>query len=145
MTMAALEHSFTLDVPSSTQNLAIIRDFVSRIAAQAGLTEADVASLELAVDEACANVIEHAYGHDSTKQVVVRAIFDDDALHIHVIDSGAGFEPSGVKQEELTELVKKRRTGGLGLRLIRTLMDEVHYEIEPGVKNELRMVKKLRR
>lgn len=143
--MPPFEHSFTLDVPSSTQNLAIIRDFVSRIASQAGLADADVASLELAVDEACANVIEHAYGNDATKQVVVRALFDDDTLQIHVVDSGLGFDPSGIKEEELRELVEKRRTGGLGLRLIRSLMDEVHYEIEPGVKNELRMVKKLRR
>lgn len=143
--MAPFEHSFTLDVPSSTQNLAIIRDFVSRIASQAGLADADVASLELAVDEACANVIEHAYGNDATKQVVVRALVDDDTLQIHVVDNGLGFDPSTIKEEELRELAENRRTGGLGLRLIRSLMDEVHYEIEPGVKNELRMVKKLRR
>jgi serine/threonine-protein kinase RsbW len=143
--MPAIEHTFTLDVPSSTQNLALIRDFVTRIAGQAGLDEADIAKLELAVDEACANVIEHAYGHDATKQVTVRAVFDEDVLRIHVVDTGAGFVPGDVPQEELREMIEKRRTGGLGMRLIRSLMDEVHYEIEPGKKNELRMVKKLNR
>lgn len=143
--MPAFENTFTLDVPSSTQNLAIIRDFVVRIGAQAGLSEEEVAQLELAVDEACANVIEHAYDHDATKQVSIQAIFDEDTLRINVADTGRGFDSSTVTEEDLRDLVEKRRTGGLGLRLIKSLMDEVHYEIGPGKKNELRMVKKLRR
>jgi anti-sigma regulatory factor (Ser/Thr protein kinase) len=44
---------------------------------------------ELAVDEACANVIEHAYGDDKSKQVMIRAVFDDDTLRIHVIDTSS--------------------------------------------------------
>ena len=143
--MTAIENTFTLDVPSSTQNLALIRDFVTRVASQAGLSEVEVGQLELAVDEACANVIEHAYGDDKTKQVMVRAIFDEDTLRIHVIDTGKGFDPTQVQQQDLKELIAKRKTGGLGMRLIKTLMDEVHYDIEPGKRNELRMVKKLRK
>ena len=143
--MTAIENTFTLDVPSTTQNLALIREFVNRVAAQAGLNEMEAGQLELAVDEACANVIEHAYGDDTTKQVMVRAIFDEDTLRIHVIDTGKGFDPTQVPEQELKDLIAKRRTGGLGMRLIKTLMDEVHYDIEPGKRNELRMVKKLRR
>jgi serine/threonine-protein kinase RsbW len=143
--MTAIENTFTLDVPSTTENLAMIREFVTRVAAQAGLSEVEVGQLELAVDEACANVIEHAYGDDKTKQVMVRAIFDEDALRIHVIDTGKGFDPTQVQQQDLKELMAKRKTGGLGMRLIKTLMDEVHYDIEPGKRNELRMVKKLRK
>ena len=143
--MTAIENTFTLDVPSTTENLALIREFVTRVAAQAGLNETEVGQLELAVDEACANVIEHAYGDDKTKQVMVRAIFDEDTLRIHVIDTGKGFDPTQVPEQELKDLIAKRRTGGLGMRLIKTLMDEVHYDIEPGKRTELRMVKKLRR
>lgn len=143
--MTAIENTFTLDVPSTTQNLAMIREFVTRVAAQAGFSEVEVGQLELAVDEACANVIEHAYGDDNTKQVMVRAIFDEDTLRIHVIDTGKGFDPTQVPEQELKDLIAKRRTGGLGMRLIKTLMDEVHYDIEPGKRNELRMVKKLRK
>ena len=143
--MTAIENTFTLDVPSTTQNLALIREFVSRVAEQAGLNATEVGQLELAVDEACANVIEHAYGDDKTKQVMVRAIFDEDTLRIHVIDTGKGFDPTQVQEQELKDLIAKRKTGGLGMRLIKTLMDEVHYDIEPGKRNELRMVKKLRK
>jgi serine/threonine-protein kinase RsbW len=143
--MTAIENTFTLDVPSTTQNLALIREFVTRVGVQAGLSDVEVGQLELAVDEACANVIEHAYGDDARKQVTIRAVFDEDELRIHVIDTGTGFDPTQVQQQELKDLIAKRRTGGLDMRLIKTLMDEVHYEIEPGKKNELRMVKKLRK
>ena len=61
--MAAIAKKFTLEVPSSTENLVLIRDFVTRIGQQAHLDEQEISNLELAVDEACANVIEHAYGH----------------------------------------------------------------------------------
>ena len=143
--MTAIERKFTLQVPSSTENLAMIREIVSSIGTQAGLESADIAKLELAVDEACANVIEHAYGHDATKEVVIRATFDDETLRIEVEDTGRGFDPGTVKPEEVEKLIHERKTGGLGMRLMKTLMDEVHYEIEPGQKNKLRMVKRLRK
>ncbi|MCB1037215.1 MAG: ATP-binding protein, partial [Acidobacteria bacterium] len=54
--MNVLEQTFTLHVPSSTKNLAMIRDFVNRVAEQAGLEESDRSKIELAVDEACSNV-----------------------------------------------------------------------------------------
>ena len=142
--MTDMERRFTLQVPSSTENLAMIREFVSGVGGQAGFGEAEIGKLELAVDEACANVIEHAYGHDLNKDVTVRASFDNDALRIAVIDEGQGFDPGTVTQNELDELVHQRKSGGLGLRLIRTLMDEVKYEIVPGQKNELHMLKKIR-
>jgi serine/threonine-protein kinase RsbW len=143
--MAAIERKFTLHVPSSTENLVLIREFVSTIGAQAGLEDSEIGKLELAVDEACANVIEHAYGHDITKEVIVRATFDDETLRIDVEDTGRGFDPQSVPAEELERLVQARKSGGLGMRLMKSLMDEVHYEIAPGEKNELHMVKRLRK
>jgi serine/threonine-protein kinase RsbW len=139
----AWERTFSLHVPSSTENLSMIRDFVKSIGTQAGMTEMEVAGLELAVDEACANVMEHAYDSDSTKEVSIRAIVDDNLLKIDVTDTGKGFDPAAVEQLKLADLVSAKRTGGLGMRLINSFMDEVHYEMQPGVKNELKMVKRL--
>ena len=143
--MAAIERKFTLQVPSSTENLALIREFVTSIGRQATLSEEEINKLELAVDEACANVIEHAYGHDITKDVSVRATFDDEKLKISVIDEGRGFDPGKVNQKSVDELIHERRSGGLGIRLIKNLMDEVNYEIEPGQKNELHMTKLIKK
>lgn len=143
--MASIERRFTLQVPSSTENLALIREFVVSVGAQAGLDEGEIPKLELAVDEACANVIEHAYGHDVSKDVTVRVKFDETALRISVIDEGRGFDPGHLPDADVDRLIHERKSGGLGVRLIRTLMDEVEYQIVPGQKNELHMTKLIRK
>ncbi len=143
--MPSFERRFALHVPSSTENLALIRDFVSAIGAQVGFDENEIARLALAVDEACANVIEHAYGSDDTREVTVRAAVEEGGIHFDVIDNGRNFDPSLIKPQSVEELVKQRRSGGLGLRLIRTIMDDVQYRIVPGEMNELRMTKRLKK
>lgn len=143
--MPGVERRFLLTVPSSTENPVLIREFVTAVGQQTGLDEADVGRLELAVDEACANVIEHAYDHDDTQELVVRASFDRETIHIVVEDEGRGFDPGSVPQERLERPIAGRRSGGLGMRLIKSLMDEVRYEFVPGRKNELHMLKRIRR
>lgn len=143
--MPSFERTFSMRVPSSTENLALIRDFVSGIGAQVGFDEHDAARLALAVDEACANVIEHAYQLDATHEVTVRVVVDDEEIRFDIIDTGRGFDPSQAGELQVEELIRQRKSGGLGLRLIRTIMDDVQYRIVPGEKNELRMVKKLRK
>ncbi len=143
--MDSLERTFQLKVPSSNENLVMIRDFVGKIGERAGMTPADLVKLELAVDEACANVIEHAYGSDDTREVTVKAILDSESVQIEIVDTGRGFDPASVEQPNLEQLVNKRKSGGLGMRLIRSVMDEVSYQIVPGQKNELKMVKRLKK
>jgi len=140
--MDSLERTFQLHVPSSTENLSMIRDFVGSIGERAGFNKNELVKLELAVDEACANVIEHAYGSDTTREVTVKATIDPDSVQIRIVDTGRGFDPTTVPQKDLDSLIRKRESGGLGLRLIKSLMDEVHYEIGPGQKNELSMTKR---
>lgn len=143
--MSSLERTLTLTVPSATENLALIREFVANVGSQAGLGDDDVAKLELAVDEACANVIEHAHGQDSNKEVTVRATFDSATLRIEVVDEGEGFDPTVVPTTSVEQMVHDRRTGGLGLRVMKSLMDEVSYEIVPGERNRLRLLKRIQK
>ncbi|MPY88228.1 MAG: ATP-binding protein [Luteitalea sp.] len=143
--MGSIEQTFLLQVPSSTENLAMIRDFVASVGEQAGLGEEDVSKLELAVDEACANAIEHAHGNDLTKAVTVRATFDQQSLRIEVVDAGGGFDLGAVPDESLARLTAAGRMGGLGVRVMRALVDEVSYEIVPGEPNRLRLLKHIRR
>ena len=143
--MTSLERTLTLTVPSATENLALIRDFVVNVGSQAGLGQDDVAKLELDVDEACANVMEHAHGHDSNKEVTVRATFDAATLRIEVVDEGQGFDPTVVPTTSVEQMVHDRRTRGLGLRVMKSLMDEVSYEIVPGERNRLRLLKRIQK
>ncbi len=142
--MASFERTFCLQVPSSTENLALIREFVSAIGEQAGFSENETMKLALAVDEACTNVIEHAYQNEASHEVTVRVTVDDEEVAFEVIDRGRGFDPAQEPALPVEELIRRRRSGGLGLRLIRTIMDDVQYRIVPGQMNELRMVKKRR-
>lgn len=142
--MASFERTFCLQVPSSTENLALIREFVSAIGEQAGFSENETIKLALAVDEACTNVIEHAYQNEASHEVTVRVTVDDEEVAFEVIDRGRGFDPTQEPPLPVEELIRRRRSGGLGLRLIRTIMDDVQYRIVPGQMNELRMVKKRR-
>jgi len=140
--MASFERTFCLQVPSSTENLALIREFVSAIGEQAGFDENETARLALAVDEACTNVIEHAYGNEATHEVTVRVTVDEDEIVFEVIDRGKGFDPTRTPMLPVEELIRQRKSGGLGLRLIRNIMDDVQYRMIPGQMNELKMVKK---
>ncbi|MCS7044708.1 MAG: ATP-binding protein [Bryobacteraceae bacterium] len=142
--MASYERTFCLQVPSSTENLALIREFVAAIGEQAGFSENETARLALAVDEACTNVIEHAYENEATHEVTVRVTVDEDEIVFEVIDRGKGFDPTQAPVLPVEELIRQRRSGGLGLRLIRSIMDDVQYRIVPGEKNELKMIKKRR-
>ncbi len=139
------ERTFQLHVPSSTENLAMIRDFVGSIGERAGMTPDELMKLELAVDEACANVMEHAYGSVATHEVTVKATLDSEAVQIAIVDTGRGFDPTAIDEVDLEQLIRDRKSGGLGLHLIRKLMDEVSYQIVPGQKNELKMIKRLKK
>lgn len=90
-------------------------------------------------------MIEHAYGLDQTKEVIVRARIDGGAITIEVVDTGKGWDPGAVEQKDLKRLVEERRSGGLGMRMMKLVMDEVEYKIKPGEHNELRMTKRLRK
>jgi anti-sigma regulatory factor (Ser/Thr protein kinase) len=89
--------------------------------------------------------MEHAHGYDSNKEVTIRATFDAATLRIEVVDEGAGFDPTQVSSAPVEQLVHDRRTGGLGLRVMRSLMDEVSYEIVPGERNRLRLLKRIQK
>jgi len=77
--------------------------------------------------------------------VTVKATVDAEAVQIEIVDTGLGFDPQQIEEVNLEQLISKRKSGGLGMRLIQSLMDEVQYQIGPGQKNELRMVKRLKK
>ena len=108
-----------------------------------GFSEENIHRIELAVDEASTNVIRHAYKNSKKNQkfLSVEVTTHQDRLEIDVIDSGKGFDPAQVKTPEMDVYLQKMKRGGLGLYLIKTLMDKVEYKIQPGVKNRVRMVK----
>jgi len=75
-----------LRVKSRTENLSEIRDFVSLNALNAGIPEATVEKIILAVDEACTNIIKHAYKHSPEGEIIIKVEYDEDKFTVTIID-----------------------------------------------------------
>jgi len=136
---------YKLKIPSITENLQMIREFVLKIAAKAGFNEETQEQIALAVDEACTNVIKHAHHHDARRLMDIQIRTDANKMKITITDKGRGFDITKLKDPDIEKFIKESRHGGLGIYLIKTLMDEVDYEFKPGVKNQVQLTKYLQK
>ena len=128
--------------PARFDYLDEIRDFVAQVAREGGFTEKEIYSLQLAADEAASNIIEHAYEGISNANLDITCDMQGELIIITMRDNGAPFDPSRVKQPNLKADLSNRQIGGLGLYLMRKLMDEVHYESNARTGNLLTMIKR---
>jgi len=133
----------TIHIESRTERLSTVRDFVSAAAKDFGFSEEDVGKITLAVDEACTNIIKHAYANNPSKDIAITVSGLDRAFEISILDHGVTFNPLDVPRPDLKEYRAHPRRGGLGVHLMRSLMDKVEYEIVPGKQNEVRLTKYL--
>lgn len=131
---------YSLVVNASTANLAKVRQFVADYAAQFGFTDEQIADIRLAVDEACTNIIKHAYECREEEQVEISLGFKGNKLWVTLTDTGITFERKIYRKPELRDHIKKRKKGGVGVFLIEKHMDEVEY-LKDQELNIIRMVK----
>lgn len=134
--------SQTLTFPGRFDSLAAIGEFVTRAAEAANLNARARYAVQVAVDEACSNIIEHAYGGEGRGDVECTCRVNEDGLTVILRDLGQPFDPTGVPEPDLEASLEDRNTGGLGLYFVRKLMDEVRFEFRPDVGNVLTMVKR---
>ncbi|MBL7062853.1 MAG: ATP-binding protein [Anaerolineae bacterium] len=132
----------TLTLPSRFNSLAVISEFATRAAESAGLDPCAVYAVQMAVDEACSNIIEHAYGGEGRGAIECTCRINDDGLTVIIRDQGRPFDPAIVPQPDLHASLEDRKGGGLGLYFMRQLMDEVHFEFAPDSGNVLTIVKR---
>ena len=130
----------TLAIPSSTRYLEDVRRFVVSHAQEAQLPDDYVEQFKIAVDEACTNVIEHAYKGQDGHEVDIAIIIDTDRFTVRIRDEGEPFDESSYHEPNLLHLTKMRKKGGLGVHIIRRLMDRVEYR-KRGHVNEIQMTK----
>jgi serine/threonine-protein kinase RsbW len=128
--------------PGRFESLAGIRKFVSEAAEEAGFNDKEIYAVELAVDEACANIIEHAYGGEGKGEIICICNDVNDGLEIILKDEGERFDPSGVSVPDFSIEIEKLKPRGAGLFLIRHMMDDVDFKSSDVSGNELRMVKR---
>lgn len=132
-----------LKVKSKTENLSLIRDFIKTATAEAGVTSDTVENIILAVDEACTNIIKHAYKSFPDGELIIKTKSTLSRFVISIIDYGNSFEPDTIPEPDLQKYYRQKRVGGLGMYLMKTLMDDVKYVSIPGKYNEVMLSKNI--
>ncbi|MCI0452425.1 MAG: anti-sigma factor antagonist [Candidatus Latescibacteria bacterium] len=131
-----------LTVLAQEGQLGRVRDFVVAVCEDAGFGPREVANTKLAVDEACTNIIKHAYeGRTETGEIGVLVDIEAGRVRIHLRDSGKHFDFASVKDPDLDQYVETGKKGGLGVFLINRLMDGVEYHAT-DTGNELVLTKR---
>jgi len=130
-------NSNKLVVKSSTANLITIRKFINSKASSFGFTENEIEDIVISVDEACTNIIEHSDNSKPNFDLEISIILSKNKFIIKIVDYGESFEPDTLKDMDIELYHKQRRVGGLGVYLMKTLMDEVKYK---SVKNKYNQV-----
>jgi serine/threonine-protein kinase RsbW len=137
------ERLLELKVKAILENVPRVTRIVAQAAAQLGFEEQALYQIELAVDEACANVVEHAYPHDEKGEMEIVCFLHERHLVIRVRDWGAGFDLGAVDEPDVSAPLEDRGLGGLGLFLVRQVMDGLRFRFDPQAGNELLMAKRL--
>jgi len=135
--MAAPRHR--VSIPSRTSELARVRRCVVRWATEAGLTERAAHALQLAVDEAVANAIEHGYKGRPDGRVIVEATLGPDTLTVAVRHRGQAYDPLRQGATPLDQTIAERRLHGYGLHLMRRLVDELAFGTARSGASEVRL------
>ncbi len=132
----------TVHFPAKFEFLDEIREFVGTIARENGFGDKDVYNIQLATDEAASNIIEHAYEGVTDGVLDLTCGMQAEGLVIVLVDHGLPFDPGEVPVPDIQADLADRKIGGLGIFLMRKLMDEVHYHSNPDKSNVLTMIKR---
>ena len=126
-----------LSIASDPKWMALVRSVMSNVAVRMNFKRSQIRKLVLAVDEACTNVIKHAYLGDKNKQIIICSKVFDDRLEILIKDFGQKADPDTFRPRDL----KNIKPGGLGMYFINEVMDEVKYDTSLPAGTELCLIK----
>jgi serine/threonine-protein kinase RsbW len=131
-----------LTVTGDFSNLVQIADFVSQAATQAGLDDRACYAVQTAVDEACTNIIEHAYGGEGKGKIQLSCQIQAEGLLVTIFDQGIPFDPEQVPELDTKAPLAERSRRGMGLFFIHKLMDRVEYKFNTSKGNQLILFKR---
>jgi serine/threonine-protein kinase RsbW len=141
-----------LQTPSDGSYLSYIRGLVADLARKVGFPDEEVAKIEMAVDEACSNIVEHAYSpkkewrwkhRDPAIRMDVRA--EGDRLIVEINDHGQKFDFATYRPDSIEKRLEQMLPHGYGVFIMRKFMDEVQYSSNDETGNTLRLVKHLKK
>lgn len=134
---------YKYDIGCSLDNLLGARDFIRKSLKPHVQSDVTLNEIVLAIDEMCSNLMIHAHHCDPEHMLELTILTKDkDQLVFEIEDDGTVFDINSFNEPELDNLIHIKRKGGLGIRLVKTIMDKIEYETRDG-KNVCRLTKKV--
>ena len=133
---------YSLKVACTIDNLKNIRAFVSKRLHELSISELEINMLVLAVDEICANLIIHSNNNNEQQHLEVAIQDDADGVAFEIKDRGEAFDVNSYQIPDIDEIIRTKRKGGLGLILVKRIMDKIELRKEQG-HTVLRLFKKV--
>ncbi len=132
----------TLTIKNDVHEVKRFSEFMKSAIEKLNVDTSLARQLRLAVEEAVVNVIDYAYPIDSEGDIIINMMYDGNTLRFHIIDTGVAFDPTAKQRTDTTLSAEDRQIGGLGILLVRELMDSINYERIDG-KNILTLIKNI--
>lgn len=126
---------------ASFENLEKISDFVVNQSRLANFNSNEIYAIQTAVDEACSNIIDHAYGGEKLGYIKISIEQLENGIGISIFDDGKPFNPNEIPIPDVISPLQDRKERGLGVFFMRKLMDEVQYDFSNPDYNRLVMKK----
>lgn len=138
-----MKHKYKYKVGCSIENLRGVRDFIRTSLSKHGIPELEISEVVLALDEMCSNLMIHAHhcNPDELFELHIN-IENHNPVVFEIIDDGTVFDINQFAEPSINNLIHEKRKGGLGIRLVKSIMDKVEYQ-QLDNKNICRLVKKV--
>ncbi len=133
---------YRFKVSCSKNKLGEIREFIKQVLDTHKVPELEKNTIVLAVDEVCANLIIHSHNCNPREQLELKVDINGKNVTFDIIDKGIGFNIENYKEPSLNDIVKQKKKGGIGLMLVKRIMDEIEF-IQGEQSNVYRLHKKL--
>jgi serine/threonine-protein kinase RsbW len=135
-----MNHSFKLYC--NKEKLKDVREFVKSVLSEYQVGENDINMLTLAVDEVCANLIIHNHQCNPEESIVLNINYNNGAVTFEIIDTGNSFNMLNYEEKPIRQIVREKRKGGLGIMLVKKIMDDIQISTGPSY-NVCRLYKKI--
>ena len=135
--------NYKYKVGCSIENLKGVRDFIRASLKNHGVADIQISEMVLALDEMCSNLMIHAHPCNPDDLFELHIIVQKgNPIVFEIIDDGTVFDINQFSEPDLGNLVTEKRKGGLGIRLVKSIMDKVEYQKNSG-RNICRLIKKV--
>lgn len=127
-------------IPAQMSYMGQVRDFIEHIGVKYKYSDKIINSYKLVIEESCTNIIRHGYRDIKGGEISIKAIIRQQSLTVVITDQGISYDPRQAQTPDLEKYIQIGKKGGLGIFMMRKLMDDVHYNITSR-GNELRLTK----